>query len=103
MSKGCGFASCREPLSLIATPCSLCRLTFCMAHRLPEVHSNICKEIIKKEAKAKYTTETARMRTLLNKSQKSAVTTADVAKEQINVKNRLKEAIDKKKAARSKK
>lgn len=102
MAKNCPLDNCRDKVTLACSPCALCSVTFCLRHRFPEAHSEICTQKAKVLAHTDYKKESARMNTLRSKTQKSAVSKADVAKEQIDAKKRLKDAINQKKADRSK-
>ena len=45
----CKYGDCKKRAAIIVGDCSFCRLKFCSAHRLPEVHSCIgideCKKL----------------------------------------------------------
>jgi AN1-like Zinc finger len=97
----CPFPNCKAKTTLISTPCKVCNITYCMTHRFPEIHNQVCAVNLKTQAQKDYKTETQRMKVLQKKSGKCAVSASDVAKEQVDAKKRLQDSINKKKDDRS--
>ncbi|KAJ8331644.1 hypothetical protein QVD99_001905 [Batrachochytrium dendrobatidis] len=62
----CGMRGCKEKLNMLSVTCDLCSIRFCMAHRLPEVHSTTCSEQ-KKQQTHKTTKQDASLLMELNK------------------------------------
>ena len=61
----CHFESCYSK-SLINS-CDFCNRTFCIKHRLPEIHSLECSLILLAQYKVKYKTQSNQIKQLLDK------------------------------------
>ena len=107
----CSFATCNSRAAILDTGfCKYCDRKYCLAHRLPESHSQLCTDALKHSSKLNYTNESKRIinlnskrgderiEKLIHKSGGDLVKAAQMDKEEVS--KRLKEKIA---AARPKK
>ena len=51
----CSSPKCKKPVNLLSMRCQFCKLKFCMAHSIPEVHG--CAEAAKRHARSQMSKE----------------------------------------------
>ncbi|KAJ3229311.1 DNA-binding protein SMUBP-2 [Chytriomyces hyalinus] len=88
----CAHSGCKEKLGVMGQHCQFCDRKYCLAHRFPEVHSEICGTKKKNQSQTSFKND-ARLGIAIGKKETQGGKSGSLAKEREDAKKRLAERI----------
>ncbi|KAJ3403551.1 hypothetical protein HDU80_004034 [Chytriomyces hyalinus] len=88
----CAHSGCKEKLGVMGQYCQFCDRKYCLAHRFPEVHSEICGTKKKNLSQTSFKND-ARLGIAIGKKETQGGKSGSLAKEREDAKKRLAERI----------